>query len=60
MAIEAAMREARILHQVGHADAVVTFFAEQSGRHVHDALAVQRCLFPAHLHAASTMMLIII
>ena len=51
MAVEAAVGQAGVLHQFGHADAVEAPFAKQTGGLVDDLLTVGGGLFLADSHA---------
>src|SRR5712691_7703527 len=53
MLVEAAMRQASSLHDVGEADTVKTLLAEQRSRHVEDALTGFGGLLPADSHRTS-------
>jgi hypothetical protein len=50
MAVEAAVGEPGVLHQVRHADAVEPALAKQLRRDLEDPLAVRRRLFPSDFH----------
>ena len=52
MAVEAAMRQAGLAHDLVQPDAVETLLAKQPRRHVHDLGPVLGRLFPADPHGA--------
>src|SRR5436190_904904 len=51
MRIEPAMGEARLLHEIGHADAVSALFTQPHGSLLHDAVVGFLLVFPGVAHA---------
>src|SRR5262245_44402519 len=53
MTVEAAVRQTRLLHDVGHADAIEAPLTEQRPGHVQNLLAMSRRLLARHSHRRS-------